>query len=202
VFTLLAGSVDRRTSLLSFRESVVKVTAVRIRYEHIAASWHRATAERRAGLLGELELLVLQLPAVQSPDDPDRAEVVALRAIRELITEITIGLADPDLSPADDRLAGSAAAPRRRVTCGAGRDGHHPQPVPGRVLDQDGYGVPGRVGVEMSVGIPHHPRHQSGVQVRELTRKTLRYLINRRVRDRGSSSPACRTSAVSVVHAN
>jgi hypothetical protein len=40
--------------------------------------------------------LALQLPEVQSPDDPDRAEVVALRAaIRELITEITIGLADP-----------------------------------------------------------------------------------------------------------
>jgi hypothetical protein len=37
-----------------------------------------------------------KLPEVQSPDDPDRAEVVALRAaIRELITEITIGLADP-----------------------------------------------------------------------------------------------------------
>jgi hypothetical protein len=82
--------------LLSFRESVVKVTAVRMRYEHIAAGWRRATAERRAGLLGELELLALQLPEVQSPDDPDRAEVVALRAaIRELITEITIGLADP-----------------------------------------------------------------------------------------------------------
>lgn len=82
--------------MLSFRQSVVKVTAVRIRYEHIAAGWRRATAERRAGLLGELELLALQLPEVQSPDDPDRAEVVALRAaIRELITEITIGLADP-----------------------------------------------------------------------------------------------------------
>jgi hypothetical protein len=40
--------------------------------------------------------LALQLPAVQGPDDPDRAEVVALRAaIRELITEITVGLADP-----------------------------------------------------------------------------------------------------------
>ena len=73
----------------------MNVTAVRTRYEHIAAGWRRATAERRAGLLGELELLALQLPAVQAPDDPDRAEVVALRAaIRELITEITIGLAD------------------------------------------------------------------------------------------------------------
>ena len=76
--------------------SVVKVTAVRIRYEHIAAGWRRATGERRAGLLGELELLALQLPPVVQPDDTDRAEIIALRAaISELITEITIGLADP-----------------------------------------------------------------------------------------------------------
>jgi hypothetical protein len=82
--------------LLPFRGGVVKVTAVRMRYEHIAAGWRRATAERRTGLLGKLELLALQLPAVQAPDDPDRDEVVALRAaIMELITEITIGLADP-----------------------------------------------------------------------------------------------------------
>ena len=66
--------------VISVINSVVKVTAARIRYEHIAASRRRATAERRAGLLGELELLALQLPAVQSPDDPDRAEVVVLRA--------------------------------------------------------------------------------------------------------------------------
>ena len=58
----------------------MKVTAVRMRYEHIAAGWWRATAERRAGLLGELELLALQLPEMQSLDDSDRAEVVALRA--------------------------------------------------------------------------------------------------------------------------
>ena len=82
--------------MLPVRDGVVNVTAVRTRYEHIAAGWRRATAERRTGLLGELELLALQLPAVQAPDDPDRAEVVALRAaIRELITEITIGLSDP-----------------------------------------------------------------------------------------------------------
>ena len=43
-----------------------------------------------------LIMLALQLPAVQAPDGPDRAGVVALRAaIRELITEITIGPADP-----------------------------------------------------------------------------------------------------------
>jgi hypothetical protein len=66
-----------------------------------------------------------------------------------------------------------------RVRCGAGRGGHHPQPVPGRVLDQDGHDVPGRVRVEMPVRVPHHPRHQSGVQVRELTRETLRYMVNR-----------------------
>ena len=30
------------------------------------------------------------------PDDPDRAEIIALRAaISQLITEITVGLADP-----------------------------------------------------------------------------------------------------------
>jgi hypothetical protein len=56
---LLAGAVDDRTWLLPFRDGVVKVTAVRIRYERIAAGWRRATAERRTGLLGELELLAL-----------------------------------------------------------------------------------------------------------------------------------------------
>ena len=69
---------------------------MRTRYEHIAAGWRRAAGERRAGLLGELELLALQLPAVVQPEDPDRAEIIALRAaIRQLITEIIIGLADP-----------------------------------------------------------------------------------------------------------
>ena len=92
----MVRAVDDRILRPSLRDGVVNVTAVRTRYEHIAAGWRRATAERRAGLLGELELLALQLPAVQAPDDPDRAEVVALRAaIRELITEITIGPADP-----------------------------------------------------------------------------------------------------------
>lgn len=82
--------------MLLFRDGVVNLATVRTRYEHIAAGWRRATAERRAGLLGELELLALQLPGVQAPDGPDRAEVVALQAaIRELITEITIGLSDP-----------------------------------------------------------------------------------------------------------
>jgi len=93
---LLAGVVGGRTLFLSLWEKVVKVTAVRIRYEHIAASWRQATAERRTGLLGELEMLALQLPAVQAPEDPDRAEIVALRsAINELITEITAGVDDP-----------------------------------------------------------------------------------------------------------
>jgi len=87
--------VERRNGPLPCA-SVVKVTAVRTRYEHIAAGWRRATRERRAGLLGELELLALQLPPVVQPDDTDRAEIIALRAaISELITEITIGLADP-----------------------------------------------------------------------------------------------------------
>jgi len=44
----------------------------------------------------ELELLVLQLPVV-TPDDTERDDVVALRAaILGLVTEINIGLADPD----------------------------------------------------------------------------------------------------------
>ena len=74
----------------------MKITAVRARYEHLAGSWRRATTERRSGLIGELELLALQLPVV-SRDDPDRDDVVALRAaILALVTEINIGLADPD----------------------------------------------------------------------------------------------------------
>jgi hypothetical protein len=40
--------------------------------------------------------LALQLP-VGGPHNPDRDDVVALRAaILELVTEISIGLADPD----------------------------------------------------------------------------------------------------------
>ena len=74
----------------------MKVTAVRIRYEHIAAGWRRTTGERRAGLLGELELLGCSCRRWCNPEDPDRAEIIALRAaINQLITEITIGLADP-----------------------------------------------------------------------------------------------------------
>ena len=74
----------------------MKVSAVRARYEHLAGSWRRATPERRLGLIGELELLALQLPVV-SPDDPARDDIVALRAgILALVTEISIGLADPD----------------------------------------------------------------------------------------------------------
>jgi hypothetical protein len=88
-------SVERRNAALDWG-SVVKVTAVRTRYAHIADGWRRASRERRTGLLGELELLALQLPPVVQPDDPDRAEIIALRAaISQLITEITIGLADP-----------------------------------------------------------------------------------------------------------
>lgn len=75
---------------------LVMVSAVRARYGHLAGSWRRSTPERRRGLIGELELLALQLPAVVSPDNPDRDDIVALRAaILELVTEISIGLADP-----------------------------------------------------------------------------------------------------------
>jgi hypothetical protein len=73
----------------------VKVTAVQVRYDHISRSWRRATAERRADLIGELELLSLQLPVQVSQDD-DR-DIAVLRAdITELITAITIGLSDAD----------------------------------------------------------------------------------------------------------
>ena len=90
---LLDGSADPSGS---FRECLVKVTAVRARYEQLAGSWRRATPERRRALIGELELLVSQLPAVPD-DDPGRDEIVALRAdILGLVTEISVGLADPD----------------------------------------------------------------------------------------------------------
>lgn len=72
----------------------MKVTAVRIRYDHISRRWRRATAERRADLIGELELLSLQLPA-QAALNHDR-DIAVLRAdITELITAITIGLSEP-----------------------------------------------------------------------------------------------------------
>ena len=75
--------------------------------------------------------------------------------------------------------------PRRRPFRGAGwraaRGGvrHHPAPVPCRVLDQNEDDVPGRMGGEMPIRVPHHPRDQGGVYVRELMRKTLCYMINR-----------------------
>jgi hypothetical protein len=77
----------------------VKVTAVRARYDHISRSWRRANAARRATLVGELELLSLQLPQVQAAasHDQGREDIVALRAdIMELITAITIGLSNAD----------------------------------------------------------------------------------------------------------
>jgi len=54
------------------------------------------------GLLGELELLALQLPPVVQPDDPDRAEIIALRvAIMQLIIEINHRVGRSHLSCAD-----------------------------------------------------------------------------------------------------
>ena len=79
--------------------------------------------------------------------------------------------------PQDD--AGSAIPLRCAATTGPEHGGHHPQPVPRRVLDQDGHHVPGRVGVEMPVGVPHHPGHQGGVEDTELARETMRDTINR-----------------------
>jgi len=47
-------------------------------------------------LIGELEFMALQLPPV-TLDDTDRDNVVSLRAaILDLVTQISIGLADPD----------------------------------------------------------------------------------------------------------
>lgn len=74
----------------------MRVSAVRARYRHLAGSWQRATPERRMGLIGELELLALQLPET-SPDDPDPDDIVALRsAILVLVTEISIGTTGSD----------------------------------------------------------------------------------------------------------
>jgi hypothetical protein len=71
------------------------VKAVPARYQHLADSWRRATPERLQDLIGELQLLI-PLPAA-GPDDPDHDNVVALRAaILDLVTEISIGLAEPD----------------------------------------------------------------------------------------------------------
>ena len=71
------------------------VKAVPARYQHLADSWRRATPERLQDLIGELQLL-MPLPAA-GPDDPDNDNVVALRAaILDLVTEISIGLAEPD----------------------------------------------------------------------------------------------------------
>ena len=72
----------------------MRATAVRIRYDHISQSWRGATPERRADLVGELELLSLQLPVEPSQHDGQDG-VATLRAeITELIT--TIGLTDAD----------------------------------------------------------------------------------------------------------
>jgi hypothetical protein len=71
------------------------VKAVPARYQHLADSWRQATPERLQDLIGELQLLI-PLPAA-GPDDPDHDNVVALRAaILDLVTEISIGLAEPD----------------------------------------------------------------------------------------------------------
>ena len=79
--------------------------------------------------------------------------------------------------PHDD--AGSAIPLCCAATTGPEHGGHHPQPVPRRVLDHDGHHVPGRVGVEMPVGVPHHPGHHGGVEDTELARETTRDTINR-----------------------
>jgi len=74
----------------------VRVTAVRARYEHINHRWRRATAERRAALIGELELLSLQLPVVATGAEDDD-DIAVLRAdIMQLVTAIRIGLSDAD----------------------------------------------------------------------------------------------------------
>jgi len=56
--------------------------------------------------------------------------------------------------------------------------GHHAQPVPRRVLDQNGHEFTGRVAVEPPVHLPHHPRHHGRVNVRKPGRKTLRDMVD------------------------
>jgi hypothetical protein len=149
------------------RVCLLKVSAVRARYEHLARSWRRATPERRRGLIGELELLALQLPAV-SPDDPDRDDRRVTGGHPGIGHRDRHRARRPGLTRSTD-LADSDAAVRPVVPDGSGRGGHHPEPVPGCVLDEDGHHVTGGVGVEMPVRAPHHPVHQVGVQVGELT---------------------------------
>lgn len=64
---------------------------MRARFGHLAGTWRSATPERRLALIGEVELLALQLPKI-GPDDPDPDDIVVLRlGILELVTEINLG---------------------------------------------------------------------------------------------------------------
>ena len=57
---------------------------------------HELPLQYYLNLIGELELLVLQLPEV-GPDDPDPDDIIALRAaILGLVTEIGTGTTDSD----------------------------------------------------------------------------------------------------------
>jgi len=103
---------------------------------------------------------------------------------------------------------GSTIAVRCSATTGSADDRHHPQPVPGRVLDQHGHHVPGRMGVEMPVDVPHHPGDQGGVQSAELTRETMRDMINRDALEIGGhhhrqrAAPPRRRSITQPVHSH
>src|ERR1700712_4733023 len=88
-------SWDGMVSVQPFGWWEMNIAAVRTRYDHIQHRWRRDTAERRAALIGELHLLVLQLPVVDA-DDPDREKAAGLRAdLLQLITEISTGQPTP-----------------------------------------------------------------------------------------------------------
>lgn len=71
------------------------MTAVRARYEALAAGWRGASVQRRRSMIGELELLELQLSGPGAADS-DGVDVVEVRvAIRRLIDQITAESADP-----------------------------------------------------------------------------------------------------------
>lgn len=86
------------------------VAPVRNGYEYFNQGWLRATVERRAALIGHLELLSLNLPAVV-PDDWEREEIIAWRAdILGLVNQITVsfGACDSAQRPA---LFGARSTP-------------------------------------------------------------------------------------------
>ena len=161
----------------------VKISAVQARYEHVAGTWRRATPERRLGLIGELELLALQLPAV-NPDDPDRGDVVALRAaILALGHRSQHRPGRPGLTPTG-RVSCCSTACRggwSGPSLVSPAAGPAPRPGPGWARR------PGSGGRRMPVRVPHHPGHQVGVQGGVDARGVAQHDQSRPARDRWAS---------------